>query len=100
MVIQTMILLKQKSKKPIRWYIMGRRTSYKTGTADFGESFNGRCDSFRSKRKSVSYYKQCDIYVHATGYEGKSIAIQEAQILKNQFWQRTAAEIGSRLSRE
>lgn len=27
------------------------------------------------------YYRQTDIYVHATGYEGKSIAIQEAQTL-------------------
>ena len=26
-------------------------------------------------------YRECDLYVHATGYEGKSIAIQEAQIL-------------------
>lgn len=28
------------------------------------------------------YYKQCDIYVHATRFEGKSIAIQEAQTLE------------------
>ena len=27
------------------------------------------------------YYAQTDIYVHATGYEGKSIAVQEAQTL-------------------
>ena len=27
------------------------------------------------------YYKQTDLYVHATGYEGKSIAVQEAQVL-------------------
>ena len=27
------------------------------------------------------YYKQADIYVHATRFEGKSIAIQEAQTL-------------------
>ena len=27
------------------------------------------------------YYRQCDLYVHATRYEGKSIAIQEAQTL-------------------
>ena len=27
------------------------------------------------------YYKQCDLYVHATRFEGKSIAIQEAQTL-------------------
>lgn len=27
------------------------------------------------------YFKQCDIYVHASRFEGKSISIQEAQIL-------------------
>ena len=27
------------------------------------------------------YFAQTDLYVHATGFEGKSIAIQEAQIL-------------------
>ena len=27
------------------------------------------------------YYKQADIYIHATRFEGKSIAIQEAQTL-------------------
>ena len=27
------------------------------------------------------YYAKCDIYVHATRFEGKSIAIQEAQVL-------------------
>lgn len=27
------------------------------------------------------YYKQCDLYVHATRFEGKSIAVQEAQVL-------------------
>ena len=27
------------------------------------------------------YYKQCSLYVHATRFEGKSIAIQEAQTL-------------------
>lgn len=27
------------------------------------------------------YYRKCDIYVHATRFEGKSIAVQEAQVL-------------------
>ena len=27
------------------------------------------------------YYAQCDLYVHATRFEGKSIAVQEAKIL-------------------
>lgn len=34
-----------------------------------------------SRDNPYPYYKACDIYVHATKYEGKSIAIQEAQII-------------------
>ena len=33
------------------------------------------------KANPFPYYKNCDFYVHATGFEGKSIAIQEAQTL-------------------
>ena len=34
-----------------------------------------------AKTNPYPYYKQCDLYVHATRFEGKSIAIQEAQTL-------------------
>jgi len=34
-----------------------------------------------AKENPYPYYKAADIYVHATRFEGKSIAIQEAQIL-------------------
>lgn len=34
-----------------------------------------------AKQNPYPYYKQCDLYVHATRFEGKSIAIQEAQTL-------------------
>lgn len=34
-----------------------------------------------AKENPYPYYKECDLYVHATRFEGKSIAIQEAQIL-------------------
>ena len=34
-----------------------------------------------AKSNPYPYYKQCDLYVHATRFEGKSIAIQEAQTL-------------------
>ena len=33
------------------------------------------------KSNPFPYCKDCDFYVHATGFEGKSIAIQEAQTL-------------------
>ena len=34
-----------------------------------------------AKSNPYPYYKAADLYVHATRFEGKSIAIQEAQIL-------------------
>jgi glycosyltransferase involved in cell wall biosynthesis len=34
-----------------------------------------------AKENLFPYYAQCDLYVHATRFEGKSIAIQEAQTL-------------------
>ena len=34
-----------------------------------------------AKSNPYPYYKQCDLYVHATRFEGKGIAIQEAQTL-------------------
>ena len=34
-----------------------------------------------AKENPYPYYAQADLYVHATRFEGKSIAIQEAQIL-------------------
>ena len=83
MVIQTMILLKQKSKKPIRWYIMGEgelRTKLEQQISE--NHLTEDVILLGVKENPFPYYKQCDIYVHATGYEGKSIAIQEAQILK------------------
>lgn len=83
MVIQTMILLKQKSKKLIRWYIMGEgelRTKLEQQISE--NHLTEDVILLGVKENPFPYYKQCDIYVHATGYEGKSIAIQEAQILK------------------
>ncbi len=80
--IQAMKLLKDKGVKA-RWYILGEgeqreeleklirklgleRDFYLPGVTD----------------NPYAYMAQADIYVHATRYEGKSIAIQEAQILE------------------
>ena len=82
MVIQTMILLKQKSKKPIRWYIMGEgelRTKLEQQISE--NHLTEDVILLGVKENPFPYYKQCDIYVHATRFEGKSIAIQEAQTL-------------------
>lgn len=79
--IQAMSLLKKRGYK-IRWYVLGEgeeRKHLKKQIAALGlaEDFVllGQVEN------PYPYYKQTDLYVHATRYEGKSIAIQEAQIL-------------------
>ena len=82
--IQAMALLKVKEKcsVPVRWYVLGEgelRESLRQQIKDAGVEqefiFLG------VKENPFPYYKNCDLYVHATGFEGKSIAIQEAQTL-------------------
>lgn len=45
------------------------------------EGVSGRFILAGAKENPYPYYVATDIYVHATRFEGKSIAIQEAQIL-------------------
>ena len=80
--IQAMALLKEKCSVPVRWYVLGEgelRESLQQQIKDAGVEqefiFLG------VKENPFPYYKNCDLYVHATGFEGKSIAIQEAQTL-------------------
>lgn len=65
-----------------RWYVLGE--------GDQREVLEKQIESLGLERdfkllgavdNPYPYYKACDIYVHATRFEGKSIAIQEAQIL-------------------
>jgi glycosyltransferase involved in cell wall biosynthesis len=66
----------------IRWYILGEgpeRASLEKMIQQHGIG-----DSFilmGAKDNPYPYVSQADIYVHATRFEGKSIAIEEAQIL-------------------
>lgn len=80
--IQVMSILKEKSKVPVRWYVLGEGELRSTleqqiKAAGLEEDFL----LMGVKENPFPYCKDCDIYVHATGYEGKSIAIQEAQTL-------------------
>lgn len=67
---------------PVRWYVLGEG-----GQREALEKQIKRMGLERdflllgSVENPYPYYRQCDIYVHATRYEGKSIAIQEAQLL-------------------
>lgn len=79
--IQAMKLLKDAGCRA-RWYVLGEgeeRRALERQIAEYGleEDFilAGAVEN------PFPYYRQADLYVHATRYEGKSIAIQEAQIL-------------------
>ena len=79
--VEAMRLLKAAGER-VRWYVLGEgpeRGRLERQIAAYGlqEDFllMGETDN------PYPYYAQTDLYVHATGYEGKSIAVQEAQTL-------------------
>lgn len=66
----------------VRWYVLGEGPERDALENQIGEA--GLTDRFillGAKGNPYPYLKQADIYVHATRFEGKSIAIEEAQIL-------------------
>jgi glycosyltransferase involved in cell wall biosynthesis len=79
--VQAMKLLKEQGIKA-RWYILGegeQLTELEALIKRLGlEQEFILCGSVDNP---YNYLKQADIYVHATRFEGKSIAIQEAQVL-------------------
>lgn len=80
--IETMRLLKQKTDVPVRWYVLGEgelRNKLEGLVEKYGLQKDFILEGVR--KNPFPYYRNCDLYVHATGYEGKSIAIQEAQVL-------------------
>lgn len=80
--IETMRLLKQKTDIPVRWYVLGEgelRNKLEGLIEKYGLTKDFILEGVR--KNPFPYYRNCDLYVHATGYEGKSIAVQEAQIL-------------------
>lgn len=65
-----------------RWYVLGEgelreRLQKQIDQLDLAEDFL----LLGAVENPYPYYAQCDLYVHATRFEGKSIAIQEAQTL-------------------
>lgn len=66
----------------VRWYVLGE--------GDRREFLEKQIKSLDLEREfkllgavdnPYPYYRTCDIYVHATRFEGKSIAVQEAQVM-------------------
>ena len=74
--IQAMALLKEKCSVPVRWYVLGEgelRESLQQQIKDAG--VEQEFILLGVKENPFPYYKNCNLYVHATGFEGKSIAI-------------------------
>ena len=80
-VKHAMKLLKDQGIK-VRWYVLGegelrQKLQQKIDSLGLTEDFV----LLGARENPYPYYRQCDLYVHATRFEGKSIAVQEAQIL-------------------
>lgn len=79
--IDAMKLLKERGC-PARWYVLGegeQRGSLERKLTALG--LTGDFFLLGMVENPFPYYAQADLYVHATRFEGKSIAIQEAQTL-------------------
>ncbi len=79
--IEAMNLLKQSGQK-VRWYVLGegdRRKKLEERIKQLGLEEDFLMPG--AVENPYPYMLQADIYVHASRFEGKSIAIQEAQIL-------------------
>ena len=79
--IDAMKLLKDHGVKA-RWYVLGEgelreKLQFKINKLGLKDDFI----LMGARENPFPYYKQCDFYVHASRFEGKSIAIQEAQTL-------------------
>lgn len=79
--VESMKILSE-SGENVRWYVLG--------DGELREKLKSRIEKHDLKDKFIllgvkdnpfTYLKQCDIYVHATRFEGKSMAIREAQIM-------------------
>lgn len=80
--IEALARLKKICDAPVRWYVLGEgelRESLEQQIRDLGLENDFLLLGVKSN--PFTYCKQSDFYVHATGFEGKSIAIQEAQTL-------------------
>ena len=79
--IETMKLLKERGKN-VRWYVYGEGDQ-RSVLENLIVQYHLEQDFFLpgAVPNPYPYMKEADLYVHASRFEGKSIAIQEAQIL-------------------
>ena len=81
--IEAMAKIVSGEKYNLRWYILGEGAERKT-LEELIEK-HGLDDSFillGAKNNPYPYLRQCDYYIHATYFEGWSIAVGEALVLK------------------
>ena len=79
--IETCYLLKKHGKN-IRWYVLGEGDRRKKLEALIKKRDLKDCFYlYGSVENPYTYIKEADIFVHCTRFEGKSLAVQEAQIL-------------------
>lgn len=79
--VEAMKLLREEGAG-VRWYVLGEgeeRKNLEKKIKEYGLERDFLL--LGAKENPYPYYAQTDLYVHATRYEGKSIAIQEAQVL-------------------
>lgn len=79
--IEAMKILKDSGIKA-RWYVLGEGDKRAELTALIGRL--GLKEDFLllgNRSNPYPYYRQCDLYVHCSRFEGKSIAVREAKIL-------------------
>lgn len=79
--VEAMKLLREEGVEA-RWYVLGEgeeRKNLEKKIKEYGLERDFLL--LGAKENPYPYYAQTDLYVHATRYEGKSIAIQEAQVL-------------------
>lgn len=79
--IEALKILKDKGIR-VKWYVLGsgdeeERLRKMICEMDLKEEFL----LLGNQSNPYPYFEQCDIYVHASRFEGKSIAVQEAQAL-------------------
>lgn len=63
------------------WYIIGPGNHAQIDALSRKLGVDGRVAFIGAKSNPYPYIKRCDIYVHPSRYEGKSIVVREAQVL-------------------
>ncbi len=81
LAVETMALLKKHGCR-MRWYVIGEGPERKK-LEKMIEKYGLQKDFILLGKRNnpYPYYAQTDLYVHASRFEGKSIAIREAQVL-------------------